>query len=960
MRIKTLASLGLLVGSLGLTANAQTATISPIPQSAEWGTKAFDKTTSFTLTGAETADPDAVNVLKKHFTTTGGDIEIIIGERGDEAVAAYGNLIPEKNEGYYLKVEPGKVIIAGNDEQGTFYGVQSFLQVAAQPEVMSVTVTDWPMTIKRGVIEGFYGNPWSFEDRKSQFEFYGANKMNIYIYGPKDDVYHHIRWYEPYPEAEARRMQELVKCATDNKVKFVWAMHPSNSITSDSDKQKALAKFEQMYGLGVRAFAIFFDDISANSVNDQVAYLNFLTDEFVNKKGDVESMIVCPTQYNKAWSGGDYLSIMGAQLYPEIEIMWTGNSVCDMIQKTDTDWIKGQTGRKPFIWLNYPVNDYGQHNLLMGPLVDNGTDIYDQVSAFCSNPMQYAEASKVVLYSIADYTWNPSAFEPFSAWDRAITYLMPEHAEAFDIFCKSNVDVASSVHGLRIYHETPEFKSLIEKHTELVNSETAAALAAYFAKTKAAAEELLALEGKSAMVDEIKEFLQYFHYQAIRGEKIAEMSAALIDNKPENFIEAYTEYKTADESADQLVSRDFQGSIQSVKPHTATLYVEPFIKKSILELVTLFKESGAEYPDDLFPKMLLENGTYFIKVNGKYLTNLAGSSMPTFQTEVDDINEGRQRWMISLDITTERYKILNEWDKRYINEYGVFSAGESNPYEAVWHTYNLYRMNGKYAIQNAGRSGDKFWTANNTRISQSSSNELKYSDFIFEIIPTSGPAEHPVITDGKTDFYYIMDAEGKCLTNTNPNKSGGNPTFKPRETPAVRSQLWTFSIDNASGRFKILNASDNRYINELGNFGTNAYDAAWNSYTMTEFDGLFSIQNGGEAGTNYWYINGDRISKKEMDRSESYQFRIVHYKNATGISTPAVKDADIDIVVEGGKVVVKSASAVKSITVNSLDGKKMAESKNSPELVISNLPRNTYIVSAVCVDGQQTAKIQLP
>lgn len=129
---------------------------------------------------------------------------------------------------------------------------------------------------------------------------------------------------------------------------------------------------------------------------------------------------------------------------------------------------------------------------------------------------------------------------------------------------------------------------------------------------------------------------------------------------------------------------------------------------------------------------------------------------------------------------------------------------------------------------------------------------------------------------------------------------------------------------------------------------------------MTEFDGLFSIQNGGEAGTNYWYINGDRISKKEMDRSESYQFRIVHYKNATGISTPAAKDADIDIVVEGSKVVVKSASAVKSITVNSLDGKKMAESKNSPELTISNLPRNTYIVNAVCADGQQTAKIQLP
>ena len=30
-----------------------------------------------------------------------------------------------------------------------------------------------------------------------------------------------------------------------------------------------------------------------------------------------------------------------------------------MVQVTDR--------RDPFIWLNYPVNDYGQHNLLMGP-----------------------------------------------------------------------------------------------------------------------------------------------------------------------------------------------------------------------------------------------------------------------------------------------------------------------------------------------------------------------------------------------------------------------------------------------------------------------------------------------------------------------------------------------------------------------------------------------------------------
>src|SRR5690606_39532881 len=34
----------------------------------------------------------------------------------------------------------------------------------------------------RGAIEGFYGPPWSHEDRLSQPELYGEHKMNAYIY----------------------------------------------------------------------------------------------------------------------------------------------------------------------------------------------------------------------------------------------------------------------------------------------------------------------------------------------------------------------------------------------------------------------------------------------------------------------------------------------------------------------------------------------------------------------------------------------------------------------------------------------------------------------------------------------------------------------------------------------------------------------------------------------------------
>ena len=54
-------------------------------------------------------------------------------------------------------------------------------------------VIDWPAMRLRGAIEGFYGSPWTHEERMHQLAFYGDVKMNTYIYAPKDDPYHRER-----------------------------------------------------------------------------------------------------------------------------------------------------------------------------------------------------------------------------------------------------------------------------------------------------------------------------------------------------------------------------------------------------------------------------------------------------------------------------------------------------------------------------------------------------------------------------------------------------------------------------------------------------------------------------------------------------------------------------------------------------------------------------------------------
>ena len=966
MKLKQTLVLALLSG-LGLTATAQQVTISPLPQSIAWGEKAFDHQTAFNVIGAETADADALNALSAKYATTNGSIELIIGERGDDAVAAYEASIPSKAEGYFLQVTPERVVIAGNDAHGTFYGVQSFLQVAAQPEVMSVTVSDYPDVIERGVVEGFYGNNWSQTDRIRQFQFYGANKMNTYIYGPKDDPYHLAKWREAYPTESAEKMRALVAEATRNKVKFVWAIHPGNDIQwNKTDSLNVVKKLEMMYALGVRAFAVFFDDVWGGEGPrgiKQAQLLNYVTDNFVKKYDDVDPLILCPTQYNRGWASGSYLSELRDNLYPEVRIMWTGNSVVDFINKGDTEWINAQIGRKAFIWLNYPVNDYCISRMLMGPTWGDDLNIADDLSGYTSNPMEYAEASMLSLYSVADYTWNMADYDSNASWERAIKYLMPQNAEAFKVFCENNVDLGVNTHGLRRTNESPRFveasKDFDAKMAGGYNAEAVAKVRAEFDLLVSSADQLLATSESPELMAEITPWVKVMRYVGERGQLLCDLFEHVNNEKPEAFIDDYLKILDLTEEQRSILSRDFEGSIKSPNPVVADVYIGPFIKKQLENAVQLYKQKY-NYRLDVFPAEVIEYGTYYIMYNGKYLGNPKAGTVggnPVFQDELDLINPTRQEWLIAKDTETGRYKIINVKDDRYINEHGNFSVGDTNPYEAVWHTYDIYFMNGKYAIQNGGKSGTEFWATDGERISKSGSSAFTYDHFVFDIVPLDGPKDFVEIKAGKK--YAILNEAGEFLTNTNPNGTGGAPKFQERKGTANKAQYWTFTYDKSEGRYKLTSARDSRYVNELGEFGTNQYYADWNTYFLLNRGEFFSIQNGGSAKPYFWYIDGDRIYSKEMSRNDSYQFRIMEYDVATGIDSPLESTSSIQVVVSSGVIHVNAPTAISSMTLYDANGKCVAKALGGSALKLPTLVSQTYLLHVATEGGQQTFKLQL-
>lgn len=379
---------------------------------------------------------------------------VTLGVKGDKEVKKYKKFIPKQAEGYYLKVSQEGVVVAGSDERGLFYGIQSLIREMENGTYEEVAVADWPDVPFRGTVEGFYGTPWSHEARLSQLDFYGKNKMNVYIYGPKDDPWHRDKWRVPYPEAEANRIAELVEVAKKNYVNFYWAIHPGVDIKwNNEDRDALVAKLEKMYDLGVRAFAVFFDDIwgEGTKADKQAELLNYVDDNFIQKKKDVAPLIMCPTEYNRGWANEEkgYLRTLGSTLNKGIEIMWTGNSVVACIDKATMEWINERIQRKGYIWLNFPVNDFVRDHMLMGPLYGNGKDIAPLVSGFVSNPMEYAETSKISLYGIADYCWNMDAYEFEQNWEKSLRRILPSNYKALEIFALYNKDLGPNGHGFR-------------------------------------------------------------------------------------------------------------------------------------------------------------------------------------------------------------------------------------------------------------------------------------------------------------------------------------------------------------------------------------------------------------------------------------------------------------------------------------------------------------------------------
>ncbi len=341
------------------------------------------------------------------------------------------------DEAFIIKLENGSGLISANSLRGLVYALDAFKTITSNKEsINEFILLDWPDYPLRGIIEGFYGPPWSHEDRLSIIRFMGQTRMNTYVYAPKDDPYHRMQWKDPYPKGQKERLQELVKEAEANNVDFIFAISPGNSLkfTSEEDWQALIDKTEDMISIGIKKFSLLFDDINPTLKfkDDRVYYKNNYGlahiewsnryQEYLREKLPGSRLIVVGTDYYQEGTSR-YRNQFAEMLDQDVLVFSTGYGVvAQRITKGHAKEIASAWGHEIVYWDNYPVNDYVRNRLYMGPL-SGREPLLPNTYGFTFNPMNEAELSKVALMTAASYTWNSKNYNPMQSWETAIKIL---------------------------------------------------------------------------------------------------------------------------------------------------------------------------------------------------------------------------------------------------------------------------------------------------------------------------------------------------------------------------------------------------------------------------------------------------------------------------------------------------------------------------------------------------------
>ena len=210
-------------------------------------------------------------------------------------------------DGFRVSIaEDGSVVGRYSDERGKEYMFRAMKTLTRRGKYPICQCGDWPSFSMRGVVEGFYGKPYSWTQRLSLMKYLSELKMNTYIYAPKGDEFHRDKWRISYPSSEMENLKKLAVEAERNNIAFYYALSPGKDFdfAEKVDFQAALSKLEEIRQLGIEHFALLMDDIDPTlspaaekkfktPAGAHAALANYIYEHLRPQS----SLLFCPTDY---------------------------------------------------------------------------------------------------------------------------------------------------------------------------------------------------------------------------------------------------------------------------------------------------------------------------------------------------------------------------------------------------------------------------------------------------------------------------------------------------------------------------------------------------------------------------------------------------------------------------------------------------------------------------------------
>ncbi|MFF3719044.1 beta-N-acetylglucosaminidase domain-containing protein [Streptomyces prasinus] len=424
----------------------------PRPQSLRANGAPVAVTDEVVLSTDASADPHAVEALRAllreagalRFTAPGGKAPegALLVRMGVERTvgAPQSDLHSLPPGGYTLTVGEEAVALTGAGEDGLFHAVQTLRQLLRSDGTFTAAaVRDWPATAVRGITEGFYGAPWTHRQRLGQLDFMGRTKQNRFLYAPGDDLHRQARWREPYPDRQRAEFRELAERARGNHVTLGWAVAPGQAMcfASGEDLRALTRKLDAMWALGFRAFQLQFQDVSYSewhcgedarrfgsgpdaAARAQAYVANAVARHLADRHPGSTALSLMPTEYYEDGSTA-YRRALSDALDSGVEVAWTGVGV---VPSTITGGDLAEARRvfaRPLVTMdNYPVNDFAPGRIFLGPYQGREPAVAAGSAALLANAMEQPEASRIPLFTAADFAWNPRGYDPQESWRAAI------------------------------------------------------------------------------------------------------------------------------------------------------------------------------------------------------------------------------------------------------------------------------------------------------------------------------------------------------------------------------------------------------------------------------------------------------------------------------------------------------------------------------------------------------------